>query len=93
MAVICDMAKGRKADHRYFLEIVYNWIKTFYVKEGGYLLHINAIYCVLIDAAQLLTSFLHCVWCFICLQKGKHWRPFSGEARKTKICSQLVQYF
>ena len=35
MAVICDMAKGRKADHRYFREIVYDWIKTFYVKEGG----------------------------------------------------------
>ena len=24
MAVICDMAKGRLANHRYFLEIVYD---------------------------------------------------------------------
>ena len=28
MAIICDMAKGRLADCRYFLEIVYDWIKT-----------------------------------------------------------------
>jgi len=28
MAIICDMAKGRLADHRYFLESVHDWIKT-----------------------------------------------------------------
>ena len=28
MAVICDMAKGRLADRRYFHEIIHDWIKT-----------------------------------------------------------------
>ena len=33
MAAICDMAKGRLADHRYFLEIVHDWIKTDFMRK------------------------------------------------------------
>ena len=33
MAVICDMAKERLADRRYFLEIVHDWIKTDFMRK------------------------------------------------------------
>ena len=33
MAVIKDMAKGRLADRRYFLEIIHNWIKTDFMRN------------------------------------------------------------
>ena len=33
MAAICDMAKGRLADRRYFLGIVHDWIKTGFMRK------------------------------------------------------------
>ena len=33
MAVICDIAKGRLADRRYFIEIVHVWIKTDFMRK------------------------------------------------------------
>ena len=33
MAAICDMAMGRLADRRYFLEIVHDGIKTGFVRK------------------------------------------------------------
>ena len=33
MAIICDMAKGRLADHKYFLEIIHVWIKTNFMRK------------------------------------------------------------
>ena len=35
MAVICDIAMERSADRRYFFEIIHDWIKTDFEKEGG----------------------------------------------------------
>ena len=33
MTAICDMAKGRLADHRYFLGIIHDWIKTGFMRK------------------------------------------------------------
>ena len=33
MAVICGMAKGRLADHKYFFESVHDWIKTDFIRN------------------------------------------------------------
>ena len=33
IAIICDMSKERLADRRYFFEIVYDWIKTDFMRK------------------------------------------------------------
>ena len=33
MATICDMAKGRLADCRYFFEIICDWVKTDFMRK------------------------------------------------------------
>ena len=48
-AVICDMAKGRLADRKYFLEIAHDWIKTDFMTNKVANSYIkNNIYCVLL---------------------------------------------
>ena len=53
MAVIYDMAKGRLADHRYFLEIVHDSIKTDFIRNkvaSSYIQMIYIICCFLLTA-------------------------------------------
>ena len=53
MAVICDMAKGRLADHRYFLESVHDCIKTDFMtnKVASSYIKIIFIMCYLLLTA------------------------------------------
>ena len=46
MAIICDMAKGRLADHRYFLEIVHDWIKTDFMRKKVASSYIQVVFIV-----------------------------------------------
>ena len=46
MAVICDMANGRLADHIYFLEIVHDGIKTDFMRKKVSSFYIQMIFIV-----------------------------------------------
>ena len=49
MAAICDMAKGRLADRRYFLGIVQDGIKTGFMRKKEAISYILMVfYCVLL---------------------------------------------
>ena len=53
MAVICDIAKGRLADHRYFLEIIHDWIKTDFMRKkvaSSYIQMLFIVCCFLLTA-------------------------------------------
>ena len=53
MAAICDMAKGRLADRRYFLESVHGWTKTdFMINKvaSSYIQMIFIVYCFQLTA-------------------------------------------
>ena len=75
MAVICGMAKGRKADHRYFLESVYDWIKTdcMWRKVGSSYLSMLFIVCWLMQN-NFWPLFTLCVVLYL---------PTKGKALKT----------
>ena len=44
IVIICDMAKGRLADHRYFLESVHDWIKINFMTNKVASSYIKIIY-------------------------------------------------
>ena len=46
MAAICDMALGRLADHRYFLGIVHDWIKTGFMRKKEACSYIQMVFIV-----------------------------------------------
>ena len=53
MAIICDMAKGRLADRRYFIEIVYDWTKTDFMRRSvasSYIQMVFIVCCFLLTA-------------------------------------------
>ena len=52
MAAICDLARGRLADRRYFLGIVHDWIKTGFMKEkeAGSSIQMVFVCCFLLTA-------------------------------------------
>ena len=53
MAIICDMAKGRLADHKYFLEIIHVWIKTNFMRKkvaSSYIQMVFIVCCFLLTA-------------------------------------------
>ena len=52
MAAICDVAKGRLADRRYFPGIVHDWIKTGFVRKKQASSYIQMIFivCLLLTA-------------------------------------------
>ena len=58
MAVICDMAKERLADHRYFLEIVHDWIKTDFMRKK-------------VASSYIQMVFIVCCFLQTALNKGK----------------------
>ena len=60
MAVICDMAKERLADRRYFLEIIHNQIKTDFMRTNVASCYIQMIFpvCCFISYKQLQINFL-----------------------------------
>ena len=53
MAAICDMAKGRLPDRRYFLGIIHDWIKAGFMrkKEVSFYIQIVFIVCCLLLTA------------------------------------------
>ena len=56
MAVICDMAKGRLADYRYYLESIHDWIKTDFMRNkvaSSYIQMISIVCCFLLAASPL----------------------------------------
>ena len=53
MAAICDMSLGRLADHRYFLGIVHDGIKTGFTRRketSSYIQIILIVFCLLLTA-------------------------------------------
>ena len=53
MAAICDMALGRLGDHRYFLGIVHDWIKTGFTRKKearSYIQMVFIVCCLLLTA-------------------------------------------
>jgi len=53
MAVICDIAKGRLANRRYFLEIVHDWIKMVFMRKkvaSSYIQKVFIVCCFLLTA-------------------------------------------
>ena len=53
MAAICDMAKGRLADRRYFLGIIHDWIKTGFMRKkeaSSYIQMVFIVCCLLLTA-------------------------------------------
>ena len=53
MTVICNMAKGRLADRRYFLEIVHDSIKTDFMRKkvaSSYIQMVFIVCCLLLTA-------------------------------------------
>ena len=53
MAAICDMAKGRLADRRYFLGIVQDGIKTGFMRKkesSSYIIMVFIVCCLLLTA-------------------------------------------
>ena len=52
MAVICDMAKGRLADHKYFLQSIHDLIKTDFVQNEVAISYIQIfiVRCILLTA-------------------------------------------
>ena len=53
MAAICDMAKGRLADRRYFLGIVHDWIKAGFMRKkeaSSYIQMVFIVCCLLLTA-------------------------------------------
>ena len=54
MATICDMGLGRLADHRYFLGIIHDWIKTGFMtkKEASSYMQMVFIVCSLLLTAS-----------------------------------------
>ena len=72
MAVICDMAKGRWADHRYFLEIFREWIKTDFMRNkvaSSYIQMIFIVCCFLLTAPHkekiISVLYVHYQWCLL----------------------------
>ena len=53
MTVMCNMAKGRLADRRYFLEIVHDSIKTDFMRKkvaSSYIQMVFIVCCLLLTA-------------------------------------------
>ena len=53
MAAICDMALRRLADHRYFLWIIHDWIKTGFMRKkeaSSYIQMVFIVCCLLLTA-------------------------------------------
>ena len=52
-AVVCDIAKRRLADRRYFIEIVHVWIKTDFMRKkvaSSYIQKVFIVCCFLLTA-------------------------------------------
>ena len=63
MAVICDMAKGRLADHKYFLESVHDLIKTDFVRNevASSYIQIFIVRCILLMAPNKKEKIMSCM--------------------------------
>ena len=64
MAVICDMAKGRLADRKYFLESIHDLIKTDFMRNevASSYIQIFIVCCILLTAPnkkEKIISVLH----------------------------------
>ena len=71
MAAICDMAKGRLADHRYFLGIVHDWIKTGFMRKkeaSSYIQMVFIVCCFLLTSPKKWKDnqcLIHYRWCLL----------------------------
>ena len=72
MAVICDMAKGRLANHRYFLESVHDYIKTDFMtnKVASSYIKIIFIMCYLLLTAKDDQCPVHYQWCLLSVYRN-----------------------
>ena len=88
MAAICDMALGRLDDHRYFLGIIHDWIKTGFMRKkeaSSYIQMVFIVCCLLLTASNKgkIISVSHVTdgvfWVFIVilwLVHNRNWRIF-----------------
>ena len=69
VAIICDMAKERLADRRYFFEIVHDWIKTDFMRKrvaSSYIQMIFIVCCFLLTGPNKEKQCHACYrWCLL----------------------------
>ena len=91
MATICGMALGRLADHRYFLGIIHDWIKTGFMtkKEASSYMQMVFIVCSLLLTASnkgKIISVSHITngvfW--VCIMILWVWRVHNGKRKEKK---------
>ena len=69
MVTICDMAMGRSADHRYFLGIVHDGMKTGFMRKkeaNSYIQMVFIVCCLLLTTQRKDNQYLtHYRWCLL----------------------------